>query len=191
MAIFRTAIAGFSKYLIGPGIALAAAVFMIQPANALVIHIDTTTATLECPDGTCAGLEDLDTTEPATADLYSLVQDTTALEVATLNGLITPPEFPFTNGTQHTASGAESYTFATNAAYFMLKMASGEAFFKNTGGGMIYLSFLANGTENALRYITTFGEGTLSQTPLPAALPLFSSALALLGLIGWRRRRTA
>ncbi len=190
MAILRTAIAGFSKSLIGPVIALAAAVFMIQPANALMIDIGATGATLECADGTCAGFDALDTTEPATADLYSLASDMPTLEAATLNVLIAPDP-GYASGTQHTASGAESYTFATNVAYFMLKMASGEAFFKNTSGGMIYLSFLANGTENALRYITTFGPGTISQTPLPAALPLFSSALALLGLIGWRRRRTA
>ena len=31
--------------------------------------------------------------------------------------------------------------------------------------------------------------GTLSAVPLPAALPLFGSALATLGLVGWRRRR--
>lgn len=31
--------------------------------------------------------------------------------------------------------------------------------------------------------------GTLSQTPLPAALPLFASGLGTLGVLGWRRRR--
>ena len=30
-----------------------------------------------------------------------------------------------------------------------------------------------------------------SAIPLPAALPLFGSALAMLGIIGWRRRRQA
>ncbi len=32
---------------------------------------------------------------------------------------------------------------------------------------------------------------TLSPVPLPAALPLFGSALAMLGIVGWRRRRQA
>ena len=32
---------------------------------------------------------------------------------------------------------------------------------------------------------------SLSQTPLPAALPLFAGGLGALGLLGWRRRRNA
>ena len=32
---------------------------------------------------------------------------------------------------------------------------------------------------------------TVSQVPLPAALPLFMGALSLLGLLGWRRKRVA
>jgi hypothetical protein len=31
--------------------------------------------------------------------------------------------------------------------------------------------------------------GTVSATPLPAALPLFSAGLGLMGLFGWRRKR--
>jgi hypothetical protein len=30
---------------------------------------------------------------------------------------------------------------------------------------------------------------TISQTPLPAALPLFATGLGALGLLGWRRKR--
>jgi hypothetical protein len=33
--------------------------------------------------------------------------------------------------------------------------------------------------------------GTLSQTPLPAALPLFAGGLGTLGVLGWRRKRKA
>ena len=188
MAIVRYAFAGFLKSLIGPVLAVSAAVSLIQPANAMLISIDTTSATLECTGGAavpCAGLASAD---PYSADLYSLISDNPTLEAATLDSI---EGTTFTSGTQHAVSNSEAYTFATNVAYFMIKMASGEAFFRNETGGMIYLSFLANGTENALRYITTFGDGTLSQTPLPAALPLFSSALALLGFIGWRRRKVA
>jgi hypothetical protein len=32
---------------------------------------------------------------------------------------------------------------------------------------------------------------TISQTPLPAALPLFATGLGALGLLGWRRKRKA
>ena len=31
----------------------------------------------------------------------------------------------------------------------------------------------------------------VSQTPLPAALPLFATGIAALGLLGWRRKRKA
>jgi hypothetical protein len=33
--------------------------------------------------------------------------------------------------------------------------------------------------------------GNVSQTPLPAALPLFATGLGALGLLGWRRKRKA
>jgi hypothetical protein len=33
--------------------------------------------------------------------------------------------------------------------------------------------------------------GTVSQTPLPATLPLFATGLGALGLLGWRRKRKA
>ena len=33
--------------------------------------------------------------------------------------------------------------------------------------------------------------GTITQTPLPAALPLFATGLGALGLLGWRRKRKA
>jgi hypothetical protein len=33
--------------------------------------------------------------------------------------------------------------------------------------------------------------GPIAATPLPAALPLFASGLGALGLLGWRRKRTA
>ena len=32
---------------------------------------------------------------------------------------------------------------------------------------------------------------TVSEVPLPAALPLFASGLAGLGLLGWRRKKKA
>ncbi|MGA8588836.1 MAG: hypothetical protein WB803_06060 [Pseudolabrys sp.] len=38
----------------------------------------------------------------------------------------------------------------------------------------------------------TFTEGSVAaDTPLPAALPLFATGLAALGLMGWRRKRKA
>jgi hypothetical protein len=35
------------------------------------------------------------------------------------------------------------------------------------------------------------GLGTLTPTPLPAALPLFASGLGAIGFFGWRKKRKA
>jgi hypothetical protein len=41
-------------------------------------------------------------------------------------------------------------------------------------------------------HITTFDlSGTIAETPLPAALPLFATGLGALGLLGWCRKRKA
>jgi hypothetical protein len=39
--------------------------------------------------------------------------------------------------------------------------------------------------------VTGFNDVAVSQTPLPAALPLFATGLGALGLVRWRRKRTA
>ena len=40
-------------------------------------------------------------------------------------------------------------------------------------------------------FATTIGTSLSSETPLPAALPLFATGLGALGLLGWRRKRKA
>ncbi len=67
----------------------------------------------------------------------------------------------------------------------------------DNGGGT--LAFLISGELAGVFdvwYKTTVGIGEialtsseLSQTPLPAALPLFATGLGALGLLGWRRKR--
>ena len=42
-----------------------------------------------------------------------------------------------------------------------------------------------NGAQSFDNFLVT------AETPLPAALPLFASGSALLGFLGWRRKRTA
>jgi hypothetical protein len=37
--------------------------------------------------------------------------------------------------------------------------------------------------------LVTSSSGTLTPTPLPAALPLFAGGLGAMGLFGWRRKR--
>jgi hypothetical protein len=64
-------------------------------------------------------------------------------------------------------------------------------------GGTQYQNWLVGGGIYQLQLGTaTFAECTdcapaPSETPLPAALPLFASGLGALGLFGWRRKRKA
>jgi hypothetical protein len=65
------------------------------------------------------------------------------------------------------------------------------------------LEFLPAGVSGGLEFVfatvsstSTDGDftsftGTVTQTPLPAALPLFATGLGGLGLLGWRRKRKA
>jgi hypothetical protein len=54
-------------------------------------------------------------------------------------------------------------------------------------------SFAANsgGVDPDANGFTWAIELQVAQTPLPAALPLFAGGLGALGLLGWRRKRTA
>ena len=68
----------------------------------------------------------------------------------------------------------------------------------NSIGPLVQIIFFAGGIKaNAERDDALFVPGSLtgpisvSAVPLPAALPLFGSALAMLGIVGWRRRRQA
>ena len=51
--------------------------------------------------------------------------------------------------------------------------------------------FNANRFGPTTNFLVLSTSATFSQVPLPAALPLFATGLAGLGLLGWRRKRTA
>jgi len=53
----------------------------------------------------------------------------------------------------------------------------------------IQFASLENTTLSAALLKIDFTEPTISVVPLPAALPLFGSGLAIMGFIGWRRKR--
>ena len=55
-------------------------------------------------------------------------------------------------------------------------------------GNYIISTYLAVGNVTDPNFQVNF---SLSQTPLPAALPLFASGLGAMGLLGWRKRRKA
>jgi hypothetical protein len=52
-------------------------------------------------------------------------------------------------------------------------------------------SFSMTGTQHELSSIQGFGNGSVSQAPLPAALPLFATGLGGIGLFAWWRKRRA
>lgn len=57
------------------------------------------------------------------------------------------------------------------------------------GFGSVTQIFLSSSSSVSFDNIVL--DSALSSVPLPAALPLFLTALSALGLMGWRRRRTA
>ena len=56
-------------------------------------------------------------------------------------------------------------------------------------GNTSTFSFSMTGTQHELSSIQGFGNGGVSQAPLPAALPLFATGLGGIGLIAWWRNR--
>ena len=58
-----------------------------------------------------------------------------------------------------------------------------------TGSGTFYLSSMGDSTFCAASDGVSCA--TVGAVPLPAALPLFATGLAALGLLGWRRKKTA
>jgi hypothetical protein len=54
--------------------------------------------------------------------------------------------------------------------------------------GRLAFRYLVSDTNVSGDYIGLDTVSLVSQTPLPAALPLFASALTLLGFVGWRER---
>jgi len=62
-------------------------------------------------------------------------------------------------------------------------------------GAGIYSLLIGNGVfgsnNGPINYTMTFNViSTVAPTPIPAALPLFASAFAALGFVGWRRKRS-
>jgi hypothetical protein len=63
-----------------------------------------------------------------------------------------------------------------------------EVLFSLSGDTSLF-NFSMSGTQFALSSLQGFGSERVSQTPLPAALPLFATGLGGLGLLGWMRRK--
>jgi hypothetical protein len=66
----------------------------------------------------------------------------------------------------------------------------GGTFSSSISGAIAHALFTSNEDYADFNNITTTS-GSVSTTPLPAALPLFATGLGALGLLGWRRKRKA
>ena len=63
-----------------------------------------------------------------------------------------------------------------------------------SGASMTFGVLVLGGSNDANQSIIADFDNfniTITQTPLPAALPLFATGLGVLGLLGWRRKRKA
>lgn len=60
-----------------------------------------------------------------------------------------------------------------------------------SGNNLTHVGFDSFWSGMEINYTITFNVSSASVVPVPAALPLFGTGLAVLGLIGWRRKRKA
>src|SRR5665213_851389 len=96
-----------------------------------------------------------------------------------INGL---PWISNTGGWAFTASNGYTYNPYWGGAY------------DDTSSSYYYLygtdpNAQANGEGSRMNLTISVRSGSDSQTPLPAALPLFATGLGAMGLLGWRRKR--
>jgi hypothetical protein len=116
-----------------------------------------------------SGTSSLTSTSLGTNNGYSLYRENFTIPLDTLGA-----------GTYFLAIQAVSSNFGT---YLMYGVATGGIAFTSDGGAT--WSYNPNSGESIAVSLDAVA------TPLPAALPLFATGLAGLGLLGWRRKRKA
>ena len=99
-------------------------------------------------------------------------------------------------GTSFEALSGSDFDSCTNGAAgggFPCFSTSGQAA-ANFKPNLVTLTFggysIAPGADFLITF-SSFNNGVVAATPLPAALPLFATGLGALGLLGWRRKRKA
>lgn len=123
-------------------------------------------------------------TQMELTELYTNVGFTFPTNVGSSNVSIVPDFLSFFGVT---ASGARIGT-GTEAIYD-LSITSGKhavAVAYSTG---VVLSFLFEASDNLSDSFTGSALVRVAAVPVPAALPLFGTGLAVMGLLGWRRKR--
>jgi hypothetical protein len=98
-----------------------------------------------------------------------------------------PFSLPFNITASHTLTNMSVGSIFTLAYGLNSAFSIGEIDMLSTG----HISFiLPDGVFLTSALGGRFGDFATSEVPLPAALPLFATGLGLMGLFGWRRRRT-
>jgi hypothetical protein len=171
-------------------IVAAALVFSLPPTARAITVVPTETFTFS---GTCT----VDCTGTATATLV-VENYTGGLSSATF------VSFTYTSNFLGTIT-IDAPTTVSMGGIFVPPLPSAENIGLNfaneiyppTGSPPLQFETLAGGVHSGEWCIGNNGcagdsgtSGTWSETPLPAALPLFATGLGALGLLGWRRRRS-
>jgi hypothetical protein len=122
-----------------------------------------------------------------------------------------PTGYPGFDASNNPGSTGEVFpSFYANSATYPIFLNALIGAFANAGGAVVGTPFAPFPVDSAIAYVVTvpagatqllfginddtFGDNTgalrvqVDATPLPAALPLFASGLAAMGVIGWRRR---
>ena len=175
---------------------LIACIALVGPAKAATYNIDYVNGVY-----TISGSITTNGTSPVlAADItaYSLSFINTGSTIFTLTNSNAAPSTPLINGSDLTTTSTTiSFNFGDNSApgeaYFESSAAADSIGFYNEFTSGLSTGEIEIGTPgNADIELYPSGNvvlGSVSATPLPAALPLFGTALGMMGLIGWRRKR--
>jgi hypothetical protein len=147
----------------------------ISPTNAATITWDVSVVLGD--GGSVGGLFTVDTTA---ASLLSVNLSTTAGSVlpgSLYTGLV---------GSSITSTEV-SFLDTTSTISLTLTLNSGSLFVPAISLAITAVEFVVCPPDLSCNF--RGGDGTISATPVPAALPLFATGLGALGLLGWRRRR--
>ncbi|MCS3904318.1 hypothetical protein J2T55_002354 [Methylohalomonas lacus] len=189
------------------GILVAALAAISMTAQANLITITGTTATVDCTAGAtspaCQGYTggdpSSDTTGPnagqpttlgslsaTMADIYGIIGSEQA-ETNALNTLA-GTSFLSTDAVQTDTGGVDSFSFSTDALYFSIKTGLGTSFFRNEAGlTALDVLYDKNNTQGGgISHYTLYG-GSSTNVPEPA--PLVLLGLAMLGLAFFSNRR--
>ena len=110
--------------------------------------------------------------------------------------LVNLPTYCCGSPSVETISGITGVNLKAGDLYFLIVSAGGAdtlgwAFNSNGQYGTIDWGGSIRVNQNPLPLFDILGPPVVSQTPLPAALPLFATCLGVMGVLGWRRKRQA